>query len=56
MSCKLNTTKIYEMLVNCTGDIFCNACKLMQVAKFNYLGLKIDSKAKDPAAMLAERI
>ena len=53
---RINTDKTQVMLVNCTGEIFCNSCSLKQVANFTYLGLKINSKAKDPAAILAERI
>ena len=53
---RINTDKTNVMLVNCTRTIICNSCSLKQVANFQYLGLKIDSQAKDPTAILADRI
>ena len=44
------------MLINCSGDVFCNGEKLQNVNSFKYLGLFISNSEKAPFKMLNERL
>ncbi len=44
------------MLLNCSGDVFCNDVLLEQVELLTYLGLVIEASAEAPIAMLQDRL
>ena len=44
------------MLINCSGDVFCNGEKLQNVNSFKYLGLFISKSEKASFEMMNQRL